>query len=218
LTLPFETDEQTRRRVLSACQDHARLVLDIARQVANMLDSYLKGDAGAVNKYLADILSMDKNVKELHSNTVITLVQTAPVVSRGDVIRLLTKLTAIADSLKGAAYRIESLASLENMIDDEIGKALSQLSTAVLETITELRKTLLTLSLNPQKAIESSKNVKTFEEVADGIYRETDFKVLKGGMDFPRILLVREILLFMENAADSAEDAVDDVQVLVFSV
>ncbi|MEM3019684.1 MAG: DUF47 family protein, partial [Candidatus Bathyarchaeia archaeon] len=147
------------------------------------------------------------------------LVQIGPAFSnRSDVLQMAIKLTSIGDSLEGAGHRIVSLAALREVVDNQIGKALSELSLAVLQVVTELRKTLLTLSMNPYKAIENAKLVKDLEIKVDNLYRETDLKILTIEKDVGRLLLVRDITMLLENAADLAEDAVDSAQIIAMAI
>jgi len=218
LGFPFASDEQARRRILSLCQEHVRYVQDAAREAAVMWDRYMAGDREVVQRGLESLISLTKQAKEAQRETILALAKSGPMLlSRGDVTRLLSTLTSMADSFEGAGYRIAALSSMEDRVLKDIGEDITQMSGAVLETAGELAKTIFTLSMNPSKAIEVKKNVGVLEERVDALNRASDLKVLTSKMGLAPILLLRDILFFLENAADLAEDAADDAQILVFS-
>jgi len=218
LGFPFASDEQARRRILNLCQEHVRYVQDAARGVAAMWDNYTAGDQAAVQKGLESLTSLNRQAKEAQRETILALAKSGPMLlSRGDVTRLLSRLTSMTDSLEGAGHRIAALSSMQEKVVEDIAKDLGQMTGAVLETAGELAKTIFTLSMNPSKAIEVKKSVGSLEERVDALYRESDLKVLTSRMSIAPILLLRDILFFLENAADLAEDAADNAQILVFS-
>jgi len=218
LGFSFASDEQARRRILSLCQEHVRYVQDAARAVAQMWDSYVAGDHEAVQKGLDALVALKKRAKEAQRETILALTKSGPMLlSRGDVTRLLSRLTSMTDSFEGAAYRIAALSSMGEKLVGDVGGDLTQISGVVLETTGELAKTIFTLSMSPSKAVDVKKNVELLEEKVDALYRECDLKVLKSSMAIAPTLLLRDILFFLENAADLAEDASDDAQILVFS-
>lgn len=219
MVTPLESDEQARRKILTLCQDHARIIQDMARQLSNLMDMYLRGEGERLRESFNNLSTLGKEAREVQWNTVKGLVQIGPAFSnRSDVLQMAIKLTSIGDSLEGAGHRIVSLAALREVVDNQIGKALSELSLAVLQVVTELRKTLLTLSMNPYKAIENAKLVKDLEIKVDNLYRETDLKILTIEKDVGRLLLVRDITMLLENAADLAEDAVDSAQIIAMAI
>ncbi|MEM2904180.1 MAG: DUF47 family protein [Candidatus Bathyarchaeia archaeon] len=218
LGFSFTSDEQARRRILSLCQEHTRFVQDAARGVAMMWDNYTAGNHEEVQKGLEALIALNRKAKDAQRETVLALTKTGPMLlSRGDVTRLLSTLSSMTDSFEGAAYRIAALSSMGHVLVQDIGADLAQMSGAVVETTGELAKTIFTLSMNPSKAVEVRKNVNSLEERVDALYRESDLKVLKSNLPIAPILLLRDILFFLENAADLAEDAADDAQILVFS-
>jgi uncharacterized protein Yka (UPF0111/DUF47 family) len=219
MVTPFESDEQARRKILTLCQDHARVIQEMARQLSNLVDMYLEGKGELLRESFNKLSALGREAREIQWNTVKGLVQIGPAFSsRSDVLQMAIKLTSIGDSLEGAGYRIVSLAALREVVDSQVGKALSELSLAVLQVVTELRKTLLMLSMNPYKAIENAKLVKDLEMKVDNLYRETDLKILTVEKDVGRLLLLRDITMLLENAADLAEDAVDSTQIIAMSV
>lgn len=218
LGFSFASDEQARRRILSLCQEHVRYVQDAARDVASMWDSYITGDSSTLQGGLDSLISLNRKSKEAQREIILALAKTGPMMlSRGDVTRLLSRLTSVTDSLEGAAHRIAALSSMDEKVVGEIAGDMAQMSGTVLETTGELAKTIFTLSMNPSKAVEVKKNVGVLEEKVDHLYRATDLKVLKSRMSIAPILLLRDILFYLENAADLSEDAADDAQILVFS-
>jgi uncharacterized protein Yka (UPF0111/DUF47 family) len=50
----------------------------------------------------------------------------------------------------------------------------------------------------------------------DAIYRELEIKLLCSKMDFPAMVLLRDVTKLLEDSADKAEDAADAARILSF--
>jgi uncharacterized protein Yka (UPF0111/DUF47 family) len=64
--------------------------------------------------------------------------------------------------------------------------------------------------------MEKAKDVEIAERNVDAIYRDLEIKLLTSKMDFPALVLLRDIARLLEDSADKAEDAADAVRILSF--
>jgi uncharacterized protein Yka (UPF0111/DUF47 family) len=88
----------------------------------------------------------------------------------------------------------------------------------MLETVSKLRETVMTLNYGSVKVLEKSREVEVAERSVDDQYRELEVKVLNSNIDIPVLLLLRDVLQLMEDAADKAEDASDAARILAFAM
>ena len=87
----------------------------------------------------------------------------------------------------------------------------------MLNTISKLRETILSLSYGAHRTVEFAKNVEAAEKVVDDLYRKADVAIISSKLSIPLIFILRDIIDLMENMADKAEDAADIAQILALS-
>jgi len=215
MTFPLETEATIKRRMLSICQDHGRKVVDVTRELALMMD------AVASNKYkeaTSHYESIKKTLQEADDLKATILTEVASVgtllVSRDDFLRLVFLLSDIAENAEGAAFRLDGVMAKKWKIDKKHLTATGELMTLILEEMTRMRDTMMTLSLNPAKAVELGRAVESVERKIDSAYRNLVFDVISSKMPLHFTLILWEIIQHLEEMADIATDVVDLVRLL----
>jgi len=217
LVLPAETEERVKRRALSACQDHLRKVLDLARKVPQLTDCFVRNDKERARQFFSEIRNGEEEVDKARRLVSTELAEIGAIlISREDFLRFTNLTSEIADFSEGIAFRIVELMEHSWNVPSDIKKELLKLSEAVLETVQKLRETMMVLTYGPAKTMEKSKDVEIAERVVDGIYRQLEIKILTSKIDLPVLILLRDILQLLEDSADNAEDASDAARVLSF--
>jgi uncharacterized protein Yka (UPF0111/DUF47 family) len=74
----------------------------------------------------------------------------------------------------------------------------------------------MVLSYGSTKAMEKAKDVEAAERAVDEIDRELEIKLLSSKLEFPVLILLRDVLQLLEDSADKAEDAADAARILSF--
>ncbi len=103
-------------------------------------------------------------------------------------------------------------------VPTEIKEGLVKLSDAVFETISKLREIAMTLNYGASKALEKAREVEAAERVVDDLYRELEVNIINSDMEIPPMLLLRDVVQILEDAADKAEDASDAARILAFTL
>lgn len=217
LVLPAETEERVKRRALNVCRDHLRTVLDLTRKVPQMIDCFIKNDKGKARQLFNEISSREDevdNARRLVSQELAAI--GAILLSREDFLRLTNLTSEIADFCEGIAFRLLEIMEHDWNVPVGIKNDLLKLSEAVLETVLRLRETIMVLRYGSTKAMEKAKDVEAAERAVDELYRELEIKLLDSKLDFPALILLRDILQLLEDSADKAEDAADAARVLSF--
>jgi predicted phosphate transport protein (TIGR00153 family) len=217
LVLPAETEERVKRRALSVCQDHLRRVLDSTRKVPQIIDCFIKNDKEDARRLFNEIRSGEDEVDKARRLVSQELAEIGAIlISREDFLRFTNLTSEIADFSEGIAFRLVELMEHNWNVPGDIKKDLLRLSEAVLETVLKLRETMMVLSYGSAKTMEKAKDVEVAERVVDEIYRQLEIKLLGSKLDFPALILLRDVLQLLEDSADKAEDAADAARILSF--
>jgi len=217
LVLPAETEERVKRRALNVCQDHFRKVLDLTRKVPQMIDCFIKNDKGKARQLFNEISSREDEVDNARRLVSQELAEIGAILlSREDFLRFTNLTSEIADFCEGIAFRLLEIMEHDWNVPVGIKNDLLKLSEAVLETVVILRDTMMVLRYGSAKAMEKAKDVEAAERAVDELYRELEIKILDSKLDFPALILLRDVLQLLEDSADKAEDAADAARVLSF--
>jgi len=214
-----ETEERVKRRALSVCQDHLRRVMDVTRKVSQMVDCFVKGDRNSARQLFAQIRELEDSVDVARRAVAQELTEIGAIlISREDFLRFTNLTSEIADFCEGIAFRLMEIMERGWEVPPDIKGGLLRLSEAVFETISKLRETALTLGYGSAKALEKAREVEVAERTVDDLYRELEIKIINSRIEIPVLLLLRDITLFFEDAADKAEDAADAARILAFAM
>lgn len=217
MVLPAETERRVKRRALSVCRDHLRKVLDLTRFVPQMIDCFIKNDKGKARQLFNEIRSREDEVDEAKRLVSRELAEIGAILlSREDFLRFTNLTSEIADFCEGIAFRLLEMMEHNWSVPMDIKEDLLKLSEAVLETVLRLRETMMVLTYGSAKAMEKAKDVEVAERVVDELYRGLEIKLLSSHLDFPALILLRDVLQLLEDSADKAEDAADAARILSF--
>jgi predicted phosphate transport protein (TIGR00153 family) len=217
LVLPAETEERVKRRALEVSQEHLRKVLDSTRKVPQIIDCYIRNDKDSAKKLLNEIRAGDDEVDKARRLVSQELAEIGAIlISREDFLRFTNLTSEIADFSEGIAFRLVELMEHNWSVPADLKKELLKLSEAVLDAVLRLRETMMVLSYGSAKTMEKAKDVEVAERAVDEIYRKLEIKLLGSKLDFPAMILLRDVLQLLEDSADKAEDAADAVRILSF--
>ena len=219
MVFPVETEERVKRRALSVCQDHLRRVLEVSRKISQMVDSFVKEDKSSARELFADIRKSGEEVDIARRTVSRELAEIGAILmSREDYLRFTNLTSEIADFCEGIAFRLLEIMERGWKVPTDIKEGLMKLSSAVFETLSKLRETVMTLNYGASKALEKAREVEAAERIVDDLYRELELRIINSPMDIPVLLLLRDITRMLEDAADKAEDASDTARILAFTV
>jgi predicted phosphate transport protein (TIGR00153 family) len=215
--LPAETEERVKRRALNVCQDHLRKVLEVTRKVPQLIDSFTRNDKERTKQLFSEIKSGEDEVDNATRLVSQELAEIGAIlISREDFLRFTNLTSEIADFSEGIAFRLFEIMQHNWNVPGDIKKDMLKLSEASFESVLKLRETMMVLSYGPTKTMEKAKDVEIAERAVDEIYRELEIKLLSSKIDFPALILLRDVLQLLEDSADKAQDAADAVRILSF--
>jgi uncharacterized protein Yka (UPF0111/DUF47 family) len=218
VTFPLETEAAIRRRMYEICQDHARNAVEITRELAQMIDGVKEGKHKIARIHYEEMLKL---LEESGKSKINLLEEVASVgsllISREDFMRLIFGIEEIADYAEGVGFRLVGILDRKWKVDKKYVERISDLASLVLEEITRLRETILSLSFSPSKAMELTRTVEEVERKIDSSYRTLDIEILDAKMPMQSVLILRDIVEHLERMADLAVDVGDLVRVLAIS-
>jgi len=217
LVLPAETEERVKRRALNVCQDHLRKVLDVTRKVPQMIDYFMRNDKDKATTLFNEVTGAEAEVDKARRLVSQELAEIGAILlSREDFLRFTNLTSEIADFSEGIAFRLVEIMEHNWNVPMDIKKDLLKLSEAVFETVNKLREMVMALNYGSTKTMEKARDVEIAEQNVDALYRELEIKLLGSKVEFPALILLRDVLQLLEDSADKAEDASDAARILSF--
>jgi uncharacterized protein Yka (UPF0111/DUF47 family) len=218
MTFPVETEATIRRRILDICRDQTRNVVEITRELALMTDSVTETKAKEAKDHYGNMLGIIEAFDTTKKSLLEEVASFGTLLSsREDFIRLIFRISEVADYAQGIGYRLSAVMDRNWKMDKKYMKRLSDLITLVLEEMSKIRETMMSLGFNPTKAMELSRGVEDTEKKIDTAYRSLDLEILDEKMPLRSILLVRDLGAQMENMADIGVDVVDLIRVIALT-
>lgn len=219
MVFPVETEQRVKRRALNVCQDHLRIVLEITRKVPQIVSSFADEDKNSTRKLFMEIKELEDNVDAARRTVAQELAEIGAILmSREDFLRFTSLTSEIADFCEGIGFRLVEIMERNWKVPPDVKKDLMKLSEAVLETVSKLRETVMTLNYGSVKTSEKAREVEVAERVVDDLYRELEVKILNSHIEVHVLLLLRDVIQLLEDAADKAEDASDAARILAFAM
>jgi predicted phosphate transport protein (TIGR00153 family) len=217
LVLPAETEQRVKRRALNVCQDHLRKVLDLTRKVPQMIGFFIENNREKARQLFTEIRSGEDEVDKARRLVSQELAEIGAILlSREDFLRFTNLTSEIADFSEGIAFRLVEIMEHNWNVPMDIKKDLLKLSEAALDTVLRLSETMMVLTYGSAKAMEKAKDVEVAERIVDELYRELEIKLLSSKLEFPALILLRDVLQLLEDSADKAEDAADAARIVSF--
>jgi len=218
LTFPVETEASIRRRILDICRDQTRNVVEITRELALMTDSVGDGKGKDAKDHYQNMIKILDDFEGTKKKLLEEVASFGALLSnREDFIRLIFRVGEVADYAQGIGYRLTAVIDRSWKVDKRYTKRLSELIGLVLEEMSKIRETMMSLGFNPTKAMELSKGVEETERKVDTAYRSLDLEVLDEKIPLRTLLLIRDLSAHMENMADLGVDVVDLIRVIALT-
>jgi len=215
VVFPTETEATVRRRILQICQEYARLIVDIVRELFQIIDEASMdkmSKARIHNGNLYSLLEESREVK-LRLFDEISSVGTL-LLNREAFLRLIFELERITDNAEATAYRLKYIIDGKIKADKAYLKDLANFSAKVLDETARVRDIIMALMFNPEKALELSGIVENHEKEIDVSHRELDLKLLTSVRNVSVLLLLRDIVDRIEAISDVGVDVVELIRML----
>jgi predicted phosphate transport protein (TIGR00153 family) len=209
----FESHRKT--DVLNLAQEQITKALDTVTLLQKAIKSASQGKKEETKTLLEKLSKEEEDVDNLRKSVFKELTNVALSAEfREDLMHLVKRLDVMADHVKDSARSV--LVLLEASVPDEIWKVNLDVAEALVESATTLSNSIENLGTDPVKAKEIAKKVDEIEGQIDKDYLETKKLFIKYArqVDAGTLLLLDNLIEFMEQAADMCADTADYIVVL----
>ena len=218
MTFPIQTEATIKRRILEVCQGQARTIVDIVRELVLMVDSVAERKPKATKTHYEAMLKLIADNDKLRTTLLEEVASVGSLlVSREDFLRLMFRMTTIADYSEALAFRLMGATERNWKLDKKYIQGLSEVLSLVLSEVTRMKETLHSLGFDPDKAVELARSVEELERKIDVDSRNLDFEILSGKLSLPEVFLLRDIVERAERIADLGVEVVDLIRVIALT-
>lgn len=215
LVFPIEAEPRAKRRALNLCQDHLRKIIEIVRKTAQLVDSFVAGDAGSVLHSYDEIQRLSDEIADSKRAVTQEIVEVGAILlNREDFLRFIYVISEIADLCKGVSFRILVIVERKWEVPRGLKKGIAELSSAVFNAMMRLRDAVFALNYGSPQMFEKAREVEIAEREVDNLYRRVEISLLEQNIEASKMLLIRDIIGLLEDTADKIEDASDAVRIL----
>ena len=218
MTFPIEKEATIKRRILDVCQNQARTIVDIVRELALMVDSVAEKKPRATKTHYEGMLKLITDNDKLRTTLLEEVASAGSLLtSREDFLRLMFCMTTIADYAEALGFRLMGATDRNWKMEKKYMESLSEILSLVLSEVTRMKETLHSLAFDPDKAVELAKSVEELERKIDINSRNLEFEILSGKLPLQEIFLLRDIVGRAEEIADLGVDVVDLIRVIALT-
>lgn len=206
------------RRVLEYVNRHLGLTVDCVTELEIMVKAASRGDLEEKRGSFQRLSSMEREADELRRTLAEDLLTrgTLPPDVREDLMNLVGTMDWVADWAREAG-RILHLLEFER-IPEQMKAAAERMAGELKSCVLPLRRSINSLTRDPEAALKLAYEVESVEEVIDDMYAEVRELFLAldfSSFDTPFLILLNAFFDALEMVADWCENTSDLVRVLV---
>jgi len=210
--------ERRKNRILDIAFRQITLAIDTVADLEKAITAAADNDKEEAKKCINRLFVVEEEVDGLRRNVFEEATKgVLPPKDREDLLHLVKRLDVMADHVKDSARNV--LVLLDAEIPEEIWSVLKDMSRNLVQCAATLRKSIELLGENPAEARALSQKVDEFEKKVDENYVQAKTLLFKYGekIEVAALIILKDLLDFMENVADSCDDTADYVRVLTVS-
>lgn len=208
-------EKRRKLKVLDIAYRQMTVALDTATDLERAIKAVLEGDKNTAKTTIERLFQVEEEIDNLRRTVFEELTKgNLPHQEREDIMHLVKRLDMMADHVKNSARNVLVLMDIE--IPYELWEAFHDMSNGIVRTAAVLKESLKHLRENPREARAISEKVEEEENKVDhkflgikSLFLEYDEKIRPAAL-----LLLKDLLDSMEEAADSCADTGDYIRVL----
>jgi predicted phosphate transport protein (TIGR00153 family) len=208
-------EKRRKTDALKLAQEQMTKALDTATLLHKAVQNAAEGKKDEAKSCIDKLSTEEEEVDSLRQQAFKELTNVAVSTEfREDLMHLVKRLDVMADYVKDSARSVIVL--LEANVPNEIWSLNVKVAEALVESATTLRSSIERLGTDPAKAKELAKKVNEIEGRIDKDYLATKKLFIKYGrqIDAGTLLILDNLIEFMEQAADLCADTADYINIL----
>jgi predicted phosphate transport protein (TIGR00153 family) len=211
-------EKRRKNKVLELAYRQMTIALDTVNDLERAVKSASVGDKDAAKTTIERLFRVEEEIDDLRRTVFEELTRgSLSPKDREDIMNLVKNLDGMADHVKNSARNVLVLLDVE--VPSELWKAFHEMSSGIVRTAGVLGESLRYLGEDNVKARAMSEKVEDEENRVDKKHLEIKMLLLKigGGINPAILLILKDLLDSMEEAADRCADTGDYIRVLTVS-
>jgi len=200
---------------LNLAQEQITKALDTTTMLCKAVRGASEGKKEEAKEFIERLFKEEENVDNLRRAVFKELTNVAISMEfREDLMHLVKRLDVMADFVKDSARSVMVL--LDTNVPNEIWDVIVRVAEALVQSATTLRGSIEKLGTDPDRAKELANKVNAIEGQIDRDYLNIQKMFVKNAqtVDAGTLLMLNNLVEFMEQASDTCADTADYIVVL----
>lgn len=198
--------------VLGMIRVYINEIIGVVEKLTPLINAFCAEDATIMQKEFQHLLKLEKEADGTRKGILLELSRGGNYpVNKEDLLQLIKSLAALGTIAAGIGCRV---VMRSYSLPPQMREHLLEMLANDLELIYKLRETLMAMRPSMRRAIEFSTEVEMLERKSDGIYRVLYSDLMNMDIDFKSFYQLRDIIIGLENLADSAKECAEIVRLI----
>lgn len=204
------------RRLLEMAQEHIRFVLQTVRELRTAIDLWANNDDEELFEKVNKVIELEEEANKVKREFLDELSKASPsLMSKEDLLRLISSIDKIADKAVGASFFLTTLSGWIPPKDFE--KKIKAFCDESFQCAENLRKAVFTLMSSPQKTIEITDEIDKGENKTDNLFREITVYTYEFNKDPFLAMKLKDLFWRIEEIADMTAEAAGTLRLISLS-
>ncbi|MDR3283005.1 MAG: DUF47 family protein [Candidatus Methanoplasma sp.] len=204
--------------VRTGSRSHGLAVLDTATELDLAIQAMSRGENATAMKCIERLILCEREADRIEDRLCTEISGgELSVQEREDLIHFVRKMDHIANWAKEAALHVQLIKETNSAVPEEIWRQIGKMSSEIMPAVKYLIKAVESLAADSAETVRNVDAVNDQEMIVDGLYFESIKKVHLSSMDPKAVMLVRELILSLEMAADTCKACADTITILLAS-
>ena len=211
------TARQREKDILRLSEKHLRKILSLVISLKDFIQAFSSNSTDDMEKVFKEIFRLEREADDEKENIIVELSK-GPFhpMDREDIMRLILTMDDIASNIKAASTKLLYVDPAN--VPDNVKKDMVELANKVFDVVMSFGDALQGLIECSKDVLKLAENVERKEEAIDEFRVVLIARVLEWGEKSQRIsalLMLKESIENLEEAADRTEDAADIIRGIV---
>jgi len=209
----FEKRRET--KAITMMQKHLATTMSAVEDLEKAVNASVSNNERETKASIDRVISAEKEADRIRRVLMIELAGgELPPTDREDLMHLIKRVDMVADWSREATRILNATPMPE--VPETLKKAAVQMVEGVRECATALRKSINSMAEKPREALQAAEDVERLEEKVDDLFENSRRLLAKEEkLKVGAAILMNELFEAIELAADSCEDACDQVRVII---
>jgi predicted phosphate transport protein (TIGR00153 family) len=208
--------QRNRTRGLELAHDQITKAFETVTWLHKATKSFAEKNHKEAKEYIEDLYKTEEGVDELRADVFKELSKGTALVAdyREDLLHVVKRADTLADHTKDAVRCLEMLSEAD--IPNELTEKMVFMTGKLVDITQILSGCIEKISTNSKEAISDAKKVEQIEHAIDEEYLKTKSLFVKYGVSMNRgaMVILDDLIEFIEQAADNCADTADYIRVL----